>query len=470
MSFVTLKFLLFITTFLLLFYLAPKKARWLIVLIASYVFYGIHEPIFILLIAISTLIDFFSGIRIEKTSDKRQKNLFLGLSLAVNLGLLIGYKYIDFINQIVFNGNSILEYKGFHTGADFIIPIGISFYTFQTLSYTIDVYRGKMIAEKHLGYFAVFVSFFPQLIAGPIERSSKLIPQIKNMFSVKIREINLFSSFELIFWGLFKKVVVADRLGVIVDKIFKHNEEFSSLTLYFVGILFLVQVYCDFSAYTLIARGVARLVGIELTLNWNFPLFRSSFKEFWINWHMTLSSWFRDYIYFPLGGNRTSFSIWAANILIVFFISGLWHGANITFILFGLLNGLALVAEGCFLKFTKYRLPNVFKWMVMIFTFGFFFICFRAESTLQYFKIMDKIFSFESANLIADYVKLDLWFMSYVITFSAVVLLFVIEYFQYVKNAVVLNWFKSPEFLACILFIVLLFGEFDHKGFIYFQF
>ena len=193
MSFVTLKFLLFITAFLLLFYLAPKKARWLIVLIASYVFYGIHEPIFILLIAISTLIDFFSGIRIEKTSDKRQKNLFLGLSLAVNLGLLIGYKYIDFISQIVFNGNSILEYKGFHTGADFIIPIGISFYTFQTLSYTIDVYRGKMIAEKHLGYFAVFVSFFPQLIAGPIERSSKLIPQIKNMFlsvSQKLQQLH----------------------------------------------------------------------------------------------------------------------------------------------------------------------------------------------------------------------------------------------------------------------------------------
>ena len=232
MSFVTLKFLLFLTTFLLLFYIAPKRIRWLIVLVASYLFYGIQEPVFVLLIAVSTIVDFICAINIEKSKLKRVKKLFLGLSLSVNLGLLLGYKYIDFINQIIFGGNSILEYKGFHTGADFIIPIGISFYTFQTLSYTIDVYRGKAPAEKHLGYFAVFVSFFPQLIAGPIERSQKLIPQIKTFASVKIRAINLFSALELIFWGLFKKIVIADRIGVIVDKIFTHHESFSSLALY----------------------------------------------------------------------------------------------------------------------------------------------------------------------------------------------------------------------------------------------
>jgi D-alanyl-lipoteichoic acid acyltransferase DltB (MBOAT superfamily) len=470
MSFVTLKFLLFLTTFLLLFYIAPKRIRWLIVLVASYLFYGIQEPVFVLLIAVSTIVDFICAINIEKSKLKRVKKLFLGLSLSVNLGLLLGYKYIDFINQIIFGGNSILEYKGFHTGADFIIPIGISFYTFQTLSYTIDVYRGKAPAEKHLGYFAVFVSFFPQLIAGPIERSQKLIPQIKTFASVKIRAINLFSALELIFWGLFKKIVIADRIGVIVDKIFTHHESFSSLALYAAGLLFLIQVYCDFSAYTLIARGVARLVGVELTLNWNFPLFQTSYKEFWINWHMTLSTWFRDYIYFPLGGNRLSFSFWSLNVLIVFFVSGLWHGANITFILFGLLNGFALVIEGFFLKNTSYRVPRFFKWVVMIFTFGFFFICFRAESTLQYFKIMEQIFVFDSLNLIADYVQLDLWLMSYIVTFSMIIFLFVIEYLQYVKNATVLKWFKTPEFLTVLLFIVLLFGEFEHEGFIYFQF
>ena len=278
------------------------------------------------------------------------------------------------------------------------------------------------------------------------------------------------AAFEARYWGQDKKIVIADRIGVVVDKIFTHNESFSSITLYAVGLLFLVQVYCDFSAYTLIARGVARLVGIELTLNWNHPLFRTSFKDFWINWHMTLSTWFRDYIYFPLGGNRLSFSFWSLNVLIVFFISGLWHGANITFILFGLLNGFALVIEGFFIKKSSYRFPRFFKWAIMIFTFGFFFICFRAESTLQYFEIMKQIFAFDSLNLIADYVQLDLWFMSLIVTFSMTIFLFVIEYLQYVQNATVSRWFKTPEFLTLLMFMVLLFGEFEHKGFIYFQF
>jgi alginate O-acetyltransferase complex protein AlgI len=470
MSFVTLKFLFFLTTFLLVFYIAPKKSRWLIVLIASYVFYAIQEPVFVVLIAISTIVDFICAIYIEKSKLKKLKKLFLGLSLSVNLGLLLGYKYIDFINQIIFSGNSILEYKGFHTGADFIIPIGISFYTFQTLSYTIDVYRGKMIAEKHLGYFAVFVSFFPQLIAGPIERSSKLIPQIKNMFSVKIKEINLFSSFELIFWGLFKKIVIADRIGVIVDKIFADYESFSSITLYSVGMLFLIQVYCDFSGYTLIARGIARLVGVELTLNWNFPLFRTSFRDFWANWHMTLSSWFRDYIYFPLGGNRLSFSFWSLNILIVFFISGLWHGANITFILFGVLSGIVLILEKCILKFTPFKSPKFIRWLFMITILGFILICFRAESTLQYLNIIKLVFRFDSVNLVADFVQLDMWMMSLVITFLMTIFLFVIEYFQFVKNTIILRCFRTPEFLTFLVFVILLFGEFEHKGFIYFQF
>ena len=271
-------------------------------------------------------------------------------------------------------------------------------------------------------------------------------------------------------WGLFKKIVVGDRIGVVVDKIFTNHDSFSSLTLYAVGLLFLIQVYCDFSAYTSIARGVARLVGIELTINWNFPLFRTSFKDFWVNWHMTLSSWFRDYIYFPLGGNRLSFSFWSLNILIVFFISGLWHGANITFILFGLLNGLALVVEGGFLKYTAFRFPKGIKWIIMIFTFGFFFICFRAESTLQYLNIMELIFALDAINLVADYVQLDMWMVSLLITFLMTVLLFVIEYLQFIKNNMILTWFRTPEFLTVLLFMVLLFGEFEHKGFIYFQF
>lgn len=470
MSFVTLKFLLFLTTFLLLFYVAPKKIRWVVVLISSYLFYAIQEPVFVVLIAISTTIDYFCAKYIAQVKLKRLKKLFLGLSLSVNLGLLLGYKYIDFFNQIIFGGNSILAYKGFHTGADFIIPIGISFYTFQTLSYTIDVYRSKIKPEQHLGYFAVFVSFFPQLIAGPIERSAKLIPQIKSFATVKLKAINLFAAFELICWGLFKKIVVGDRIGVVVDKIFTNHDSFSSLTLYAVGLLFLIQVYCDFSAYTSIARGVARLVGIELTINWNFPLFRTSFKDFWVNWHMTLSSWFRDYIYFPLGGNRLSFSFWSLNILIVFFISGLWHGANITFILFGLLNGLALVVEGGFLKYTAFRFPKGIKWIIMIFTFGFFFICFRAESTLQYLDIMELIFALDAINLVADYVQLDMWLVSLLITFLMTVLMFVIEYLQFIKNNMILTWFRTPEFLTVLLFMVLLFGEFEHKGFIYFQF
>ena len=274
----------------------------------------------------------------RKITHKRK---WLYLSLLTNLGILFGFKYFNFINdnlqQLFDQINVFYNVPAF----DVLLPVGISFYTFQTLSYTIDVYNGKTKAQKHLGVFAVFVSFFPQLVAGPIERSHRLLPQffIKHEFNYdRVRH-----GLQQMIWGFFKKVVIADRLAIVVDGVYNNLDDYSGLALIVATIFFTFQIYCDFSGYSDIAIGSARVMGFELMDNFKRPYFSKSISEFWKRWHISLSTWFRDYLYIPLGGNKVVKWRWYYNLFITFLVSGFWHGANWTFIAWGALHGIYLI-------------------------------------------------------------------------------------------------------------------------------
>ena len=292
---------------------------------------------YLLLIFASTLIDYFVAIQMSKQTFQSKRKLYLILSLLVNFGLLFGFKYFNFFNDslhALFN-----HYNLFYNVPTFkvLLPVGISFYTFQTLSYTIDVYRGKRGPEKHLGIFALYVAFFPQLVAGPIERSTRLLPQLVQKYNFDYDRVT--DGLKLMLWGFFKKVVIADRVAVIVNQVYNNPNDAAGLPLLIGTYLFAFQIYCDFSGYSDIAIGAAQVFGINLMQNFRRPYFAKSIREFWQRWHISLSTWFRDYLYKSLGGNNTTRWRWYYNIMIVFLISGLWHGANWTFVIWGGLHG-----------------------------------------------------------------------------------------------------------------------------------
>jgi len=312
-------------------------------LAASYYFYMSWRVEYILLIVASTLVDYFSGLRMEKLPDRKSRLPWLVLSLSINLSLLFFFKYFNFTT-----GNLNLLFQKVGLSAEIpvmklLLPVGISFYTFQTLSYTIEVYYGKQKAEKHLGYFALYVSFFPQLVAGPIERHSRLAPQFREQHILSYE--NLSRGLRLILYGLFIKMVIADNVSGIVDQVYATPEHFASLDILKGIFLYSFQIYSDFYGYSTIAIGSALLLGIRIMDNFRSPYLARNITEFWQRWHISLSTWFRDYLYFPLGGNRVSKQRWILNILLVFLISGLWHGANWTFLIWGSLFGVLYILE-----------------------------------------------------------------------------------------------------------------------------
>ena len=323
-----------ITVFFLYWIIFKKslKAQNTIILISSIVFYSFWDYRFLLLIFLSTIIDFFIGIQLNKRHKRRL--LFLYLSCSINLGMLAFFKYFNFfIDSWIHLLQSIGYSVENNWTLNIILPVGISFYTFQTMSYTIDIYRGKIKPTNDLIAFASFVTFFPQLVAGPIERASSLLPQILNKRKFNIVQVS--DGFRLILWGLFKKVVIADNLAPLVDAIFLDYTNYSGGTLLLGAVYFSFQIYCDFSGYSDIAIGTSKLLGIELMSNFKFPYFSKNIVQFWRRWHISLSSWFRDYLYIPLGGSRKSQIKTISNVTIVFLVSGLWHGANWTFLFWG---------------------------------------------------------------------------------------------------------------------------------------
>ncbi len=343
MVFNSFSFLIFFPLVLLIYRIIPKKYRWTALLAASYYFYMSWRADLIYLILFTTAVSYLSAIGIERAEKKKVKKLLLFLATAASLSVLFFFKYFNFLSSSV---TSLLRAFGLNAGdftLDLILPVGISFYTFQTLSYVIDVYREKVPAERHFGWYALYVSFFPQLVAGPIERPENLIPQLKkdNPFTYSDTSTGL----KMMALGFFKKVAVADQLSVFVEKIYngagtQGEPIFNGFTVLLATLLFSVQIYCDFSGYTDIAIGCSRVMGIRLMQNFNAPYSGINIRDFWRRWHISLTSWFTDYIYIPLGGSRKGRAKQYANIFSVFLISGIWHGAAFTYIIWGIAHGI----------------------------------------------------------------------------------------------------------------------------------
>ena len=401
MLFNSSEFLLFLPVTLLLFWGLRGSVKWqnIVLLVASYIFYGWWDERFLTLIAISTLVDYYAGLKIH-SSDK--KKLWLGLSIVVNLGLLGFFKYYNFFVTSWVEAWATVGITMQPATLQIILPVGISFYTFQTMSCSLDIYKGKLQPTKDIVAFAAFVSFFPQLVAGPIERATNLLPQILNKRTVNSFEIK--AGLKQIVFGLFKKVVIADSLAVFVNDCFSNYQELSGATLALGAVFFAFQIYGDFSGYSDIAIGTARLFGFQLMSNFRFPYFSRNVGEFWRRWHISLSTWFRDYVYIPLGGSKEGRLKAVRNIFIVFIVSGFWHGANYTYIVWGGIHALMFVPLyiwGVHRKFkaaadAKTGLSILKNLGRVLFTFTVVtlaWVFFRAETVKQAWIYLDRIIS-----------------------------------------------------------------------------
>ena len=407
MLFNSIEFLLFLPTiFILYWFVFNKNLKYqnTLILVSSYVFYGWWDYRFLSLIFLSTIVDYVIGLSISNQSSKKKQKSLLWGSVLFNLSVLGFFKYYNFFVDSWVELFSSLGYeiKSIWT-LNIILPVGISFYTFQTMSYTIDIYRKKLEPTKDFISFASFVSFFPQLVAGPIERASNLLPQILKKREFQYEQVN--QGLKLILWGMFKKVVIADSLAPIVDDIFSNYQDFGGGTLWLGAIYFSFQIYCDFSGYSDIAIGTSKLLGFELMSNFKFPYFSRNIGEFWRRWHISLSTWFRDYLYIPLGGSQEGKWKSIRNIFIIFLVSGFWHGANWTFIFWGLFHSILFLPTFMFNKNRNYTssiiaantlLPSLKEFINVITTFllvtiGWVF--FRSESIGDSFSYLTSMIS-----------------------------------------------------------------------------
>lgn len=428
MLFNSLEFAIFLPIVFFLYWFGTVKSLRLqniLLVAASYFFYGLWDWRFLSLILFSTVVDYLIGYYLPNTPSDGNRKALLSISILVNLGLLGVFKYYNFflesfIDAFHFFGVSLES----NLTLKIILPVGISFYTFQTLSYTIDIYRRKLKPTHDFVSFAAFVSFFPQLVAGPIERASNLLPQITNRRSFSYSQA--VDGLALILWGLFKKVVVADSLGVMVDDIFANYTQFNSPILLLGAVLFGFQIYGDFSGYSDIAIGTAKLFGIELMSNFKFPYFSRNISEFWHRWHVSLSTWFRDYLYIPLGGSRKGKAMALRNIFIIFLVSGFWHGANWTFIIWGGIHALMYVPlffwgwnrafVGSSIAMNT-RLPNIKETYQVILTFllvTLSWIYFRSpslEAANSYFHRLFSNFNLEVYQHPLGYRLWDYWLL-----------------------------------------------------------
>ncbi len=451
----------------------------LLIVGASYLFYGWWDWRFLSLILLSTVVDYTIGLRLQQEADNQIRKRWLWLSLSVNLGLLGFFKYCNFFIETFTTAFSFMGVPLSTNSLDIILPVGISFYTFQTLSYTIDVYRKKLAPTTDFIAFAAFVSFFPQLVAGPIERATNLLPQFYKDRSFDYH--NAVDGLRQILWGLFKKVVIANNCAIFANLAFNNTDEYGGMTLLLGALFFTFQIYGDFSGYSDIAIGTARLFGFDLKQNFAFPYFSRDIAEFWRRWHISLSTWFRDYLYIPLGGSRGGTGMRIRNVFAIFLVSGFWHGANWTFIVWGFLNALyflpimllgnnrnnlGVVAEGKWL-------PSLRDFFAILITFGltvFAWIFFRADSVIHAITYITKLFdsSLLSMPAFSDTMRL-------LVTVVLVVLFMVLEWLwrseQFALAGIVRV--KSQVLRYCCYFLlamlILLFSG-SEEQFIYFQF
>lgn len=494
MLFNSLDFLIFFPIVVLIYFIIPRKIRYIWLLVASYYFYMCWNTKYALLIGISTLITYTSGLIIGKCQKGWSKKLVVALSFVSNLGILVFYKYFDFIleniNVVLGKCNMQLVSNPF----DIILPVGISFYTFQALSYTVDVYRKEVEPEKNPLKYALFVSFFPQLVAGPIERSKNLLNQVKNIENIKVWNYDrVANGFILMVFGMFQKMVIADRVSVFVDSVYNNLHAVGTMETVFAVVGFSIQIYCDFAAYSTIAIGAAKVMGFEIMENFDTPYFAASIKEFWRRWHISLSSWFKDYLYIPLGGNRKGKIRKYFNLMVTFLVSGLWHGASWNYVVWGGLHGIYQVF-GEILAPVRKKLVKVFKVNdgvfsyklgQILFTFSLTsltWVFFRAETireALYFFKRMFTVWNpwvFFNEGLYEyglDRVEVN-------ILFAALIVLLLAELLKYFKKKRISEflmeqnlWFRWIVVIGMIVACVV-YGEygisFDSNQFIYFQF
>lgn len=466
MLFNSVDFFIFLIAVCALVFTIPSNWRKYFLLSASYFFYAYWDAKFLSLILLSTLVDFFCGLEIEKSSSRSHKKKLLTLSLIINLGILSCFKYFDFFASSLIVALNSLGLNLTHDSLGIILPVGISFYTFQTLSYTIDVYRGNARAENNLFNFALYVCYFPQLVAGPIERPDRLLPQLKSKIQFNLD--NFLAGSELILIGLVRKVVFADILAQHVDYVFLNPAARDSMEIISGVIFFSFQIYYDFAGYSLIAIGVSRLFGINLMTNFKTPYFSKGFKDFWSRWHISLSTWFRDYLYIPLGGSKDKSLLTFRNIAIVFCLSGLWHGADWKFVLWGAIHGGLVIFEH-FLTKLNIKTPKFLDPLFILLTFlltSLAWVPFRSKSIEQALLVYEKLMS-----ITLGYKWITETFIN---GFLLIVILFLYEYLdrktQYFKELYKLDYKVRVGIFFVSLFLLILMGVDDGSVFIYFQF
>ena len=475
MLFNSIEFLLFLPTVFFLYWFVFKnqlRAQNVLLLVASYIFYGWWDWRFLSLIIASTFLDYFIAIQLGKTDISKKRKLLLGISLVGNLGMLGFFKYYNFFVSSWIEAWSSVGISMEASTLNIILPVGISFYTFQTLSYTIDVYRKEMEPTKSFIDFAAFVTFFPQLVAGPIERASHLLPQFYKNRTFDYQ--NAVDGVKLIIWGMFKKVVVADNCAFFVNKIFENPEAYSSGELFVGMVFFAFQIYGDFSGYSDIAIGLSKLFGFDLMVNFKFPYFSRDIAEFWRRWHISLSTWFRDYIYIPLGGSKGTQWFQIRNVMIIFLVSGFWHGANWTYVVWGLFHALMFLPLLLFNINRSHLITKSYGWLdfakigvtFLVVCIGWVF--FRADSIAAAFQYLAHMFELKSLGLALFY-KTNANLMIFALSVLAVGILSMQELVWAIKKR---ELPKISAFGALLLVLLIFFmGSFKNQmDFIYFQF
>ncbi len=495
MSFVSVEYLVFFAVVCAIYFRLSHRLRWGWLLIASYYFYSAWNASYLILIIFSTFVDYLVGLQLGRTSPefKHKRRLLLAISIAMNLGVLFVFKYFNFFAESIEATLQLLNLPYLIPHLNVLLPVGISFYTFQSMSYTIDVYKQELEVEHHLGIFATFISFFPQLVAGPIERASNMLSQFRNPGTIDYERVT--SGLKIIAWGMFKKAVIADRVAGVVNQVYSDPTEFSAFQLFIATFFFSIQIYCDFSGYSDIAIGSAKILGFKLMDNFRQPYFSRNIFEFWRRWHISLSTWFRDYLYIPLGGSKVSKRRWQFNLFIVFLVSGLWHGANWTFVIWGALHGAYLigsihlgkplqsVANWTQLSKSRWLLPS-FQILLTFSLVVFAWLFFRANSLDDAMYISTTLITqlpssiatwFSSGQAFAQLYEIGLAIPDILNISISLSMLFVVDFLQSNYPDSLQRFKKFPGiirwgFYYASIFWILIFGIFGESQFIYFQF
>lgn len=482
MLFNSLHFLLFFPIVTFLYFRLSHKYRWILLLVASCYFYMSWKAEYILLILFVAGIDYVAALKIVGTKNQKLRKIYLAISLSSNIGILFAFKYFNFISDSVREVLAQFSIPMDPILLNIILPVGISFHTFQSMGYAIDVYRGALKPERNFWRFALFVTYFPQLVAGPIERATNLMPQLKKEQRFEYQRAA--DGIKLMLWGMFKKVVIADRLALAVNAVYSNPTEYTGLPLVIATVFFAFQIYCDFSGYSDIAIGASQVMGISLMDNFRRPYLAKSITDFWRRWHISLTTWFKDYVYIPLGGNRKGEPRTYFNILLVFLISGIWHGANWTFVIWGFLHGTLQTIE----RITSKAREGMHNFLHKIVPS----ILLHAFAILLTFSLVSIAWVFFRANTVQDafyiisHMFVDLSLQTHGVNFGnigysgiavAILSILFMMTVHCIQEHMSMRHFLSgkPRYIRwtiylSITFLILLFGVFNETQFIYFQF